>query len=46
MDVQEEREVWIDERWFQEWFAFGLVQLEAYLRKHAKFNEQFPEEEE
>ena len=28
----------IDDRYVDEWFAFGLSQLEAYLAKHARFD--------
>lgn len=27
----------IDERWVAEWVAFGLSEMETYLRKHAQF---------
>jgi hypothetical protein len=27
----------IDERWVTEWIAFGLSEMETYLKKHARF---------
>jgi hypothetical protein len=27
----------IDERWLTEWIAFGLSEMETYLKKNARF---------
>ena len=27
----------VDERWFQEWVAFGMLEMAAYLTNHAMF---------
>jgi hypothetical protein len=27
----------VDERWFQEWVAFGMLEMATYLTNHAMF---------
>jgi hypothetical protein len=27
----------VDERWFSEWVAFGMLEIAVYLTKHAAF---------
>ena len=33
----EKSELLIDEQWFQQWVAFGMLEIAAYLNKYAAF---------
>jgi hypothetical protein len=37
--MDEHRYVELDEGWLEEWIAFGLRELDAYLVRHAAFTE-------
>jgi hypothetical protein len=39
MDAREIAETDVDELWLREWAQSGLLELEAYLAKHAAFAE-------
>jgi hypothetical protein len=39
MDTENHTQPEIDERFLEDWVAFGIIEMNAYLDKHARFAE-------